>query len=277
MHYYQHLTLRTFMQLKRYQSALGRRGLLRQRNTEHTAIRFGAAPVKTIPRNIFIFWAQGLDQAPELVRTCVDSWRDMNPDWEVQVMSQSDVEGMVAMDDIPSDLSWAAYADILRLRLLREYGGVWVDATVLCERPLDEWLSHYLSEEFFVFFSPHPDREIASWFITAGPDSFLLGEWSDMVTSYWQRATKPDAYIWLHYIFEYLKLTRKDFRTCWSKVPKVQPIQLILANRLITNRLPNGVTKSDVLALRGRIPLAKLTYKHNASLDAFEHYVARGV
>ena len=37
-------------------------------------------------------------------------------------------------------LTAASLSDILRISLLHEFGGVWVDATVYCNRPIDEWL-----------------------------------------------------------------------------------------------------------------------------------------
>lgn len=46
----------------------------------------------------------------------------------------------------------AAESDILRLYLLKKYGGVWVDATNLCRRPLDAWLPSAACEGFFAFF-----------------------------------------------------------------------------------------------------------------------------
>ncbi|MEM9239762.1 MAG: capsular polysaccharide synthesis protein [Pseudomonadota bacterium] len=276
MRYYQHLFLRAFMKMKLAHAAFERRGYLKERTEGQVDVNFDADPVSSIPRNIFMFWGQGLDAAPELVRSCVKSWEDMNPGWQVNVLTEAHIDDFVSMDDIPPDLPWAARADILRLRLLRKYGGVWADATLFCERPLDEWLENYLTEGFFVFFGPGPAREIANWFIASKPDAFLLVRWNEKVTEYWERATQPDAYIWPHYVFEYLKLTEQTFRRSWEKVLKVRPDKLILVNRLITNRLPKNVTEQDVLALRGKLPVAKLTHKHNASFEIFEHYVAHG-
>lgn len=276
MRYHQYLALKTFMKVKKFHSALSRRGLLSQRTEGKIDVRFDSGPVSSIPRNIFIYWGQGLDQAPEIVRRCVTSWEEMNPGWKVRVISEADIGDLVSMDDIPKDLAWAAYADILRLRLLRKFGGVWADATLFCERPLDDWLENYLTEGFFVFFGPGPDKEIANWFIASQPDADLLVRWNDEVTGYWQHATQPDAYVWPHYTFEYLKITDKAFRKSWEKVPKVRPEKLILVNRLITNRLPENVTENDVLALRGKLPVAKLTHKHNPSYNVFETYLAQG-
>jgi len=39
----------------------------------------------------------------------------------------------------------------VRILLLHEFGGIWVDATLLCNRPLDEWLPSTMTEGFFAF------------------------------------------------------------------------------------------------------------------------------
>ena len=46
----------------------------------------------------------------------------------------------------------AAESDLLRLYLLNKYGGVWVDSTNLCRRPLDDWLPSAARQGFFAFF-----------------------------------------------------------------------------------------------------------------------------
>jgi mannosyltransferase OCH1-like enzyme len=45
-------------------------------------------------------------------------------------------------------------AALARLCLLRTHGGVWVDATVFCRRPLDEWLPEHAASGFFAFANP---------------------------------------------------------------------------------------------------------------------------
>ena len=90
------------------------------------------------PKTIWMFWMQGEDNAPELVQQCIRTWRVHNPDWNVVVL---DEESMNAHVDLPpflrsrSDLSTQTISDILRLKLLAEHGGVWVDATCLAGCP----------------------------------------------------------------------------------------------------------------------------------------------
>ena len=124
---------------------------------------------RPLPRRLWMFWAQGLGEAPLLVRHCAAAWREKNPGWDVRLLSLADLPGLVAMDDIPAPptTTYQAFADVLRLRLLDTYGGVWADATCLPVRPLDHWLPPLMQAGFFAFDRPHPERMLASWFLTS--------------------------------------------------------------------------------------------------------------
>ena len=95
---------------------------------------------------IWTFWADGFATAPRLVQTCLTSWRVQNPAWEVRALDRTDVGAWLDLPDVVDlsrrDLTVQKVADIVRLALLRRYGGVWTDATVFCLRPLDDWLPH---------------------------------------------------------------------------------------------------------------------------------------
>ena len=60
-------------------------------------------------------------------------------------------------------------ANVLRMELLARHGGVWVDATCFCVRPLDEWLPAQMSSGFFAFARPARSRLLANWFLAARP------------------------------------------------------------------------------------------------------------
>ena len=48
--------------------------------------------------------------------------------------------------------------ELLRMRLLLKYGGVWADATTLCLRTMDEWLPSLTQTE--LFFRREPDPKV---------------------------------------------------------------------------------------------------------------------
>ncbi len=127
---------------------------------------------------VWMYWHQGWEKAPLLVRRCADSWAALNQDWKVRLLDWNSAADFVSLPkEINSgrkDLPLQKISNILRLALLRNHGGAWADATLYCRRPLSEWLPEYSAADFFAFRNPGPDRLISTWFIAAEPDSVIL-------------------------------------------------------------------------------------------------------
>lgn len=161
-----------------------------------------------LPRKIYAFWDSGLDNAPEICRYCIDSWRRLNPGWSVEVLAATEAAAIVDPADYPEGLGKSHHADILRMRLMAERGGVWVDATALCLRPLDDWLPVLMAQTDFLTLSrPNVDRIVASWFLAATEGAELARRLDHATGRFWTGRTKGQAaYFWLHYLieFEYL-------------------------------------------------------------------------
>ena len=103
-------------------------------------------------RTIWFLWLQGLSSAPDIIKMCLHSWRRENPDWNVVVLDETNLDQYtdILLDaEIKSRLSANWYADLIRLDLLNKHGGVWVDATCYCIQPLDLWLTSNLHAHLF--------------------------------------------------------------------------------------------------------------------------------
>ena len=140
-------------------------------------------------RTIWILWSQGFDNAPEIVKLCLASWSRFNPGWEVRALDGTALNELVDLDSLidveRDDMTIQILSDLGRLCLLSRFGGVWIDATVFCCKPLDEWLSPYVESGFFAFRNPGPDRLIASWFIAANPENEILANLHRKFVSLW--------------------------------------------------------------------------------------------
>jgi len=131
-------------------------------------------------RTIWMYWQQGYEAAPRLVKLCVDSWRVRNPGWEVLCLDGETVREYHdlsrELDLERPDIPVQKVSALTRLALLERHGGVWADATVFCARPLDEWLPARMTEGFFAFQRPAPGRLMANWFMAAEPGNLLVRE-----------------------------------------------------------------------------------------------------
>lgn len=131
------------------------------------------------PQIIWIYWDRGLVSAPPLVKTCVESWRVQNPDWDVRLLDAENLRDTVDMSDVVSanpQLTIQAFADILRWRLIARYGGVWADATLYCNKPLSDWLPDMKKRSDLFMFRNSETFLIHSWFIAGSQKSLIVYE-----------------------------------------------------------------------------------------------------
>ena len=112
------------------------------RNYDYSAT---VAPVSPdMEGRIWICWWQGLENAPEIVKRCVESIRRNAGDHLLTIITDQNVDQYI---DIPEwvkrkqaegIISRTHLSDLLRLSLLAKYGGLWLDATFFCTGPLSE-------------------------------------------------------------------------------------------------------------------------------------------
>jgi hypothetical protein len=145
---------------------------------------------RSIPRIVWILWIQGAEQAPDLVKGCVASWRELNPGWDVRVLDGSTAEPYLRRAAVPAHrlalLPPEKRANILRMRLLTEEGGVWADATTFCLQPLEGWLPDCMRAGFFCFRDPGADRLVANWFLASDRGGRLAMLWRDAHETFWK-------------------------------------------------------------------------------------------
>jgi len=127
---------------------------------------------------VWMYWQQGWQEAPGIVRRCRDSWVRHNPSYDVRALDGETLFDHVRFpptvtpdrEDFPAQ----KVAALGRLALLSRYGGAWADATVMCTRSLDEWLDDYYAAGFFAFRDPGVDRLMSNWFIASDPGNPIL-------------------------------------------------------------------------------------------------------
>jgi hypothetical protein len=176
-------------------------------------------------KTIWTCWFQGRETAPPLVKKCLSSWERHNPGWDFRCLDATSIEHYIALgrriDLERHSLTAASLSDFLRILLLREFGGVWVDATLYCNRPLDEWLPGVMTEGFFAFATPGPGRSLASWFLGAASDDHLISSWCRWTMEYWSNRPDSNDYFWFHHLFRDMCESDHLAMEEWIRVPKV--------------------------------------------------------
>ena len=208
---------------------------------------------------IWIFWFQGWQQPPYLCAKCLESWERLNPTWEIRRLDEGNLQRYVDLPDLTGKhVIHSHFADILRILLLKKYGGVWVDATLFCNKPLDDWLSPYLNQGFFAFAKPSPDRALSSWFLASAEQNYLVEKWHSETLAYWAERRDPHHYFWFHYLFSDLIEADRQFNDIWGRVPEFRADKPHLIQRL---GMFNPATPAAIDQIDWETPVFKLSRK----------------
>jgi hypothetical protein len=146
----------------------------------------------TIPSIIWGYWAQGFEQAPEIVHIAVESWKKHRGDLQIRLLDFKTLPDWLDMSDLPQtfdQLSHQKRANAIRLALLAKYGGIWLDSTVIVTRPLMPWVRKVQSENGLFFFQANgKDFKFTNWFIAAAPGHRFIIE---LKREYWRYFSIP--------------------------------------------------------------------------------------
>jgi len=158
-------------------------------------------------------------------------------------------------------LAPVAQSDLVRLALLRRYGGVWADATTYCLRPLDTWLPERANRGFFAFARPSARRMVASWLLAADVGNHIVDEWYRAAHEYWSSHSEPDDYFWLHNLFAKSYAADARFRELWDAIPELSaagPHRFVPYRTLLFGPLGEDDQR---FVEQAEAPVLKLTHK----------------
>lgn len=143
----------------------------------------GVENYDSIPNIIWIFWNSDTKQT--LVEICLAKIKSMLPNFEINILNYNTLNNFLPnapkkRDDLPI----ANFSDLIRLDLLRSYGGFWIDASTLLTENLD-WIIKLKSEKnpdmigfFSDFFSNDLNNPILeNWFLASPKGNKFIEDW----------------------------------------------------------------------------------------------------
>ena len=179
-------------------------------------------------KNIFLLWLQGWENANWINKQVAESWKTNNPEWTIHYIDLENIKEYVNdidyIYDSTKDISPQAKSDIIRLSLLKKYGGVWADATLLCMQPLEHWVHEAVELGGIWMYHGHGGRVakeigIASWFIISKKNEYIINKWKEACDKYWTTNNSTDNYFWMDSLFISLFNEDLQFQQLWLKVP----------------------------------------------------------
>jgi hypothetical protein len=125
-------------------------------------------------------------------------------------------------------MAFAHFADLLRLNLLKNHGGIWTDATNYMVSPVPDYIT---CEDFFVFLTDKlthfPYSFMQNFFIRAKKGSYLNDAWYQMCIEYWRNETKDIDYFQHQLLFKALAARDPRGRDLFTKMPHISEDQVI--------------------------------------------------
>ncbi len=113
--------------------------------TSRGSNQFSSAPVQQLEQNdykIWVFWWQGIENMPPVVKLCFDSLRIHAGNIPIYVVTKKNFREYVSFPSFiiekfqKGNFSITHFSDILRFALLSQYGGLWLDATIFVSEDL---------------------------------------------------------------------------------------------------------------------------------------------
>ena len=161
-------------------------------------------------KKVWVFWWQGMESAPTLVKRCYQSVKENLSDWEILLITQDNYKQYI---DFPEhilqkldkgQITLTHFSDLLRLELLIQHGGLWLDATVLCTGGVIP--QSIIDSDLFVYQAQKPGSNgmatiMSSWCMYAKTNNKILMATRELLYEYWKKNTKMDDYFLLHQFF----------------------------------------------------------------------------
>lgn len=175
---------------------------------------------------VWVCWFQGLENAPDLVKACINSIKKSLPDRNIVILTNDNIKDYINFPEYiikkyeKGIISKAHFSDLIRIELLCNYGGIWIDSTVLCTSPN---IPHYiLNAPLFVYKAMDLLRTnqmpivASSWLISAQSNNPILSLTRDLLFRYW----KEKNYLMDYYLFHiFFTMATRKYKKEWENVP----------------------------------------------------------
>lgn len=241
-----------------------------RKHPEH--FEFKAKKTLYTERIIWQYWAQGFENVPPVVRECLNSVDNYAADYAIIRLTDKNLSEYLELPAFVQQkrnfYSRAHFADLLRLLLLKTYGGIWMDATMFLSQPIPK---EYANCDFFVFRRDPNEPNIGYWrntyayyfgwakgfrvnmlnsFIVAKKKNRTVSDLCDLMLCWWRDHNAVPDYFFFQILF--------DVYGCNEEYPLVSDTFPHYLQQSIIDPSFSIMSRKEILK---HIPIHKLTYK----------------
>lgn len=144
---------------------------------------------------IWFFWWQGIENAPNIVKDCVNSLKFLNKDYKLIIISKHNINEYIEIEEYivkkfnEGKIGLAHFSDVIRVNLLAKYGGIWSDSTIFVTNEFDYKILEY---SLYSIKSYKDDTQNVSqyrwttYFLCAKPNNELICFLKDLFNEYYK-------------------------------------------------------------------------------------------
>ena len=226
---------------------------------------FGSSVLSEKSNRVWVCWFQGMENAPLLVQKCFQSLQENLTDREIILITSENMAEYVTFPNFiltkwkEGKITHTHMTDLLRLELLIQYGGMWVDATVFCSSKREDIPDYYFDSDLFLYQCLKPGRNghthlTSSWLISAKSNNKILMAVRHLCYEYWKQNSNMVDYFLLH---DFMSIVSEYYSEEWKHIiPRDNATPHILLLRLF-----DPYDEDMWNAIRGQTPFHKLSYK----------------
>ncbi len=213
---------------------------------------------------VWVMWYQGLEEAPDIVKCCVESIKEHSVGHQVIILTKYNLWDYIKLPDFIMDkfsrgyISRTHLSDMVRLNLLYLYGGAWLDATLLVSNDIPQ---EYFQQELFSlnFGKKTKDPSHGRWTtfcFFAKKGNTLIEETLKYHYYYWAQQNFPVDYVMFDYFINFIA---KHNKTAEKQIADIKPTNASVF--LLVDYLNEPYKDYKIFLADNKIIFSKLSWK----------------
>ncbi|MCF9034811.1 glycosyltransferase family 32 protein [Acinetobacter nectaris] len=192
---------------------------------------------KNVPKVVWMYWDHG--NIPVYIQKIIQKFKKLNPEYNVKILSAGTLsEYLPNLIFSASDLNLANKSDIIRLELLYNYGGIWIDCTTIFYEDLS-WLNSLIEKNKYDCIGYYREVStidyefpvIESWFLCAPPKNRFIKEWLDILSPLKDMGSEQ---------YFLMIASRSDFNIIKQEITTPEYLLVYLAEQIAMRNIKNN-------------------------------------
>ena len=138
-----------------------------------------------IPKIIWLYWHDNIEDAPDIVKYCVNIVKKLNKDYNINILNRYNLHKYVKDKRVLKHLNNPRLqemhkSDLLRMYLINTYGGIYMDSSIVLFESFD-WIYKMPNYDLIMYkanihTTDNTKPVLENWFIAAKPQNILIKE-----------------------------------------------------------------------------------------------------